>query len=76
VVQSAGELFRLDGRVADVTGTSSGLGARFAAVPHRTGADPALTARWQERLERLADELVVRVGVVSEDLRQREFRAR
>ena len=42
--------FRLDGRVAIVTGASSGLGARFAAVLHAAGAQVVLAARRAERL--------------------------
>ena len=38
-------LFRLDGRVALVTGASSGLGARCAAVLHAAGAELVITAR-------------------------------
>ena len=49
--------FRLDGRVAIVTGASSGLGARFARVLDAAGANVVLVARRLERLEALADEL-------------------
>jgi NAD(P)-dependent dehydrogenase (short-subunit alcohol dehydrogenase family) len=49
--------FRLDGKVALVTGASSGLGERFARVLHAAGARVAITARRQDRLERLAAEL-------------------
>src|SRR4051795_6468487 len=49
--------FRLDGRVAIVTGASSGLGARFAAVLDSAGAKVVLVARRLERLEALANEL-------------------
>jgi NAD(P)-dependent dehydrogenase (short-subunit alcohol dehydrogenase family) len=50
--------FRLDGRVAIVTGASSGLGARFARVLDAAGARVVLAARRRERLEKLASELV------------------
>jgi len=47
-----GDLFRLDGKVAVVTGASSGLGVAFAQGLAEAGADVALGAR---RLDRLAD---------------------
>jgi len=50
-------VFRLDGRVAVVTGASSGLGARFARVLDGAGARVVLAARRRDRLEKLADEL-------------------
>jgi NAD(P)-dependent dehydrogenase (short-subunit alcohol dehydrogenase family) len=49
--------FRLDGRVAIVTGASAGLGARFAKVLDAAGAKVVLVARRKERLEQLANEL-------------------
>ncbi|MBO0731736.1 MAG: SDR family NAD(P)-dependent oxidoreductase, partial [Acidimicrobiaceae bacterium] len=51
------DLFRLDGRVAIVTGASSGFGARFARVLSDAGAAVALAARRLDRLEKLAAEL-------------------
>jgi NAD(P)-dependent dehydrogenase (short-subunit alcohol dehydrogenase family) len=49
--------FRLDGRVAIVTGASSGLGARFARVLDGAGASVMLAARRLDRLEKLAADL-------------------
>jgi NAD(P)-dependent dehydrogenase (short-subunit alcohol dehydrogenase family) len=43
--------FRLDGKVAVVTGASSGLGVAFAQALAESGADVALGARRAERLE-------------------------
>jgi len=51
------EAFRLDGRVAIVTGASSGLGARFARVLAGAGASVVVAARRAERVEALAKEL-------------------
>lgn len=49
--------FRVDGKIAIVTGASSGLGARFARVLHAAGATVVLTARRLDRLESLSAEL-------------------
>lgn len=46
--------FRLDGRVAVVTGASSGLGVRFATALAEAGADVVLAGRRAERLEQTA----------------------
>ena len=43
--------FRLDGRVAIVTGASSGLGVAFATALAEAGADVVLAARRTDRLE-------------------------
>ena len=46
--------FRLDGRVAIVTGASSGIGHRFCQVLAAQGASVLAAARRADRLERLA----------------------
>ncbi|MEJ2889300.1 SDR family NAD(P)-dependent oxidoreductase [Actinomycetospora aeridis] len=46
--------FRLDGRVAVVTGASSGLGAHFAVVLARAGADVVVAARRADMLATVA----------------------
>ncbi|TCK26966.1 SDR family NAD(P)-dependent oxidoreductase [Pseudonocardia endophytica] len=58
-----GAALRLDGRVAVVTGASSGLGAHFARTLARAGADVAVAARRQEMLESVA------AGVLAEGRR-------
>lgn len=59
--------FRLDGKVAVVTGASSGLGARFAQVLAAAGARVALIARRADRLTEVAaplkDPLVVAADI-------------
>jgi NAD(P)-dependent dehydrogenase (short-subunit alcohol dehydrogenase family) len=66
---------RLDGRVALVTGASSGLGARFATVLHGAGAEVVITARRQHRLRQVAEELGPRVAFLAGDLRAPEVRS-
>ena len=47
----------LSGRTALITGTTSGLGKRFAVLLAKCGAKVALTGRRTERLEELAKEI-------------------
>ncbi|MBV8160438.1 MAG: glucose 1-dehydrogenase [Acidimicrobiia bacterium] len=51
------EPFRLDGRVALVTGASSGLGARFAHVLTGAGASVVAAARRADRVQSLATDI-------------------
>ena len=66
--------FRLDGRVAIVTGASAGLGRRFARVLHGAGATVVVAARRADRLEELASELGERIVAVAVDLTDRDAR--
>jgi NAD(P)-dependent dehydrogenase (short-subunit alcohol dehydrogenase family) len=50
--------FRLDGKVAMITGASSGIGARLAQSFAAAGAAVALVARRRDRLEALEQELL------------------
>lgn len=54
----------LSGQVALVTGTTSGLGRRFAQVLVASGAKVAISGRRVERLEALAEELRAAGGTV------------
>lgn len=54
---STGMTANLDGRVAVVTGASSGLGQHFARVLAANGASIALAARRIDRLEMIAEEI-------------------
>ena len=69
-------LFRLDGRVAIVTGASSGLGNRFARVLHGAGAHVVVAARRADRLAALAQDLGDRVSVAEADLTDAAARER
>ncbi len=66
-------LFGLQGKVALVTGASSGLGVEFARGLAMAGAAVALVARRLERLQvvaRVLEELGVRAQPIQADLRE------
>ena len=62
-------LFRLDGRVAIVTGASRGLGERFVRVLRAAGAEVIAAGRDEQALERLSAETgaTVEAGDVCDD---------
>src|SRR5579859_6344007 len=62
------ERWRLDGRVALVTGASSGLGARFARVLHAAGAHVIATARRADRLDELERHCGNRIQIIAGDI--------
>jgi NAD(P)-dependent dehydrogenase (short-subunit alcohol dehydrogenase family) len=60
--------FSLDGRIALVTGASSGLGQHFARVLHAAGAKVVLAARRVERIEAEAARLGERAHALMMDV--------
>lgn len=65
------ERFRLDGKVAVVTGAGRGIGAACALALAETGADVVLTARTKEQLDDIAEQARshgVRATVIPSDV--------
>ena len=56
------DMFRLDGKVAVVTGASSGLGRHFAGLLARAGATVVAAARRTDRLDTLVAEIAADGG--------------
>lgn len=72
------ERFRLDGRVAIVSGASRGIGAAIAVALAEAGADVAIGARDQERLDEVASAIGAherRAHTVAGSLHSREHLA-
>lgn len=66
-----GDLFRVDGRAAVVTGAGRGLGAAAAVALAQAGADVVISARSEEQLAKVAQEIEAagrRAVVVPADL--------
>lgn len=62
-------MFRLDGKLALVTGASGGIGAAIARALHAQGASVALSGTRRAALEELAGELGERAHVCPADLK-------
>ena len=60
--------FKLDGRVAIITGAGRGLGAAMARALHEAGASVALVARSAKAVETLAEELGDRAVAIPADI--------
>ena len=65
-------MFRLEGKIALVTGASGGLGAGIAEAFHQQGATVALSGTRQAALDALAEKLGDRVGVFPCNLKDKE----
>jgi NAD(P)-dependent dehydrogenase (short-subunit alcohol dehydrogenase family) len=66
--------WRLDDKVALVTGASAGLGARFARVLHLAGAHVLVTARRADLLRELVQECGSRIEALPGDIADRRHR--
>ena len=60
-----GTLFSLEGKVALVTGASSGLGAHFAKTLAQAGAQVIVAARRADKLTQLVDEIRAQGGIAT-----------
>ena len=58
------DIFRLDGKIALVTGASSGLGNRFAKTLAKAGAKVVVAARRRDKLDKLVQDITEEGGTV------------
>ena len=61
-------MFKLDGKIALVTGASSGIGIGIAEALHAQGATVVLTGRREAELKAVAEKLGERAAVIPADL--------
>jgi len=73
-VRSPAELFDLTGKVAIVTGASSGLGERFSRVLTAAGASVVLAGRRADRLRSIAADLPAALAVECDVTRETDCR--
>ena len=65
-------IFNLSGKVALITGASSGLGKHFAQTLSEAGAEVILAARRTEKLESLQKQLIGKSLIINLDVNSKE----
>lgn len=72
IVFKEGNIVKMNNKTVLITGASSGIGMEFARVYSKMGCRLILTARRQERLEKLSKELGTPCRIVTADLAKEE----